>query len=95
MKHGILKKREQVLPVIVENRPTKSLNKPFKIRELLAVVKKFENLKNLKKKKAEGLDSIAKDMIKYFPDKILNVILDMYNGFWSRVVFLKIGVKVS
>ena len=34
--------REQAVPMMVENRPSKSLNKKFKMKELLAVIKKNE-----------------------------------------------------
>ena len=67
--------REQVAPVIPENRPYKALNKPLKMKELLAVVK------NMKNKKAEGIDRIANEMIKFFPNKILYAILCIFNGF--------------
>ena len=49
--------REQETPLIAENIPSKSLNKPFKMKELLSVIKKMKN------KKAEGTDKIANEMI--------------------------------
>ena len=61
--------REQSIPLIEENKPSKSLKKPFKMKELLSVIKKMKN------KKAEGIDKIANEMIKYFLDKILAIIL--------------------
>ena len=67
--------REQKILFVVENKPTYCLNKPFKMKELLAVVKKMKN------KKAEGTDKIANDMIKHFPDKILSLALRIYNSF--------------
>ena len=35
----------------------------------------------MKNKKAEGIDKIANEMIKYFPDKILAIILRLFNSF--------------
>ena len=67
--------RDQAIPLITENAPSKSLNKPFKMKELLSVIKKMKN------KKAEGTDKIANEMIKNFPDKILSVILHLFNTF--------------
>ena len=67
--------RDQETPLIAENTPTMSLNKPFKMKELLSVIKKMKN------KKAEGTDKIANEMIKHFPDIILNVILRLFNTF--------------
>ena len=67
--------RDQSIPLIAENNPAKSLNKPFKMKELLLVIKKMKN------KKAEGIDKIANEMIKYFPDKILAIILRLFNSF--------------
>ena len=32
--------RDQAIPLIAENNPSKSLNKPFKMKELLSVIKK-------------------------------------------------------
>ena len=37
----------------------------------------------MKNKKAEGVDKIANEMIKHFPDKILCLILDIFNAFLS------------
>ena len=67
--------RDQEIPLIAENTPSKSLNKSFKMKELLSVIKKMKN------KKAEGTDKIANEMIKHFPDKILDVILHLFNTF--------------
>ena len=67
--------RNQTIPVIVENKPTDSLNKPIDMEELQNVIKKMKN------KKAEGVDKIANDMIKYFPEKILKVVLCLFNKF--------------
>ncbi len=55
--------RDQEIPLIAENIPSKSLNKPFKMKELLSVIKKMKN------KKTEGTDKIANEMIKHFPEK--------------------------
>ena len=44
------------------------------MKELLLV-------KNMKNKKAEGVDKISNEMIKYFPDKILAIILRLFNSF--------------
>ena len=35
----------------------------------------------MKNKKAEGIDKIANKMIQYFPDKILAIILRLFNSF--------------
>ena len=35
----------------------------------------------MKNKKAEGVDKTAYEMIKNFPEKVLNVLLDLINGF--------------
>ena len=35
----------------------------------------------MKNKKAEGIDKIANEMIKYFPDKIIAIILCFFNSF--------------
>ena len=45
--------RHRSIPLIAENNPSKSLNKPFKMKELLLFIKKMKN------KKAEGIDKIA------------------------------------
>ena len=37
--------RDQVIPLITENALSKSLNKPFEIKELLSVIKKMKNKK--------------------------------------------------
>ena len=37
--------RDQEIPLIVENIPSKSLNKSFKMKELLSVIKKMKNKK--------------------------------------------------
>ena len=67
--------RDQEIPLIAENIPSKSLNKPFQMKELLSVIKKMKN------KKAEGTDKIANEMIKHFPDKIVDLILHLFNTF--------------
>ena len=35
----------------------------------------------MKNKKAEGVDKIANEMIKHFPENVLNLLLDLFNGF--------------
>ena len=35
----------------------------------------------MKNKKAEGIEKISNEMIKYFPDKILAIILSLFNSF--------------
>ena len=70
--------RNQDIPLSVENRPSKALNKPFKMKELQAVIK------NMKNKKAEGTDKIANEMIKHFPEKLLNLILALFNKFLEK-----------
>ena len=67
--------RDQDIPLIAENIPSKSLNKPFKMKELLSVIKK------MKIKKAEGTDKISNEMIKLFQYNILDVILHLFNTF--------------
>ena len=67
--------RDQSIPLIAENTPSKVLNKPFKMKELLLVIKKMKN------KKDEGIDKIAIEMIKPFPEKILKIILLLFNNF--------------
>ena len=43
----------------------------------------------MKKKKAEGIDKIANEMIKYFPDKILAIILRLFNSFLETVQIIE------
>ena len=49
------------------------------MKELLLVIKKMKN------KKAEGVDKIANEMIKYFPDKI---ILRLFKSFLETGQFI-------
>ena len=67
--------RDQKIPHIVESTPNVELNKPISLEELKHVIKKMKN------KKAEGVDKIANEMIKHFPDKILCLILEIFNAF--------------
>ena len=73
--------RDQEIPLIAENTPSKALNKSFKMKELLSVIKKMKN------KKAE--------MIKHFPDKILDVILHLFNTFLESGKLQRSGTKDS
>ena len=41
-------------------------------------------IKNMKNKKAEGTDKIANEMIKHFPEKLLNLILALFNKFLEK-----------
>ena len=68
--------REQNIPNLVEKAPNEELNRPFNFEELKRVIKKMKN------KKAEGVDKIANEMIKHFPDKIPCLILDIIDSFF-------------
>ena len=74
--------REQKVPLIAENSPTESLNKPFSMEELSKVIKKMKN------KKAEGIDKIANEMIKFFPEKILEALLELYNLYLEKGIIV-------
>ena len=67
--------RNQNIPSFVENKPTKSLNKQFKMKELVAVISKMKN------KKAEGIDKIANEMLKHLPENLLVILLEIFNCF--------------
>ena len=45
-------------------------------------MKELENvIQKMKNKKAEGIDKIANEMIKYFPENFLIILLDLFHGF--------------
>ena len=62
----------------MESHPTKLLNKQFKMKEIAAVISKMKN------KKAEGIDKIANEVLKYVPENVLVILLKIFNGFLAN-----------
>ena len=43
----------------------------------------------MKNKKAEGIDKIANEMIKFFPEKILEALLELYNLYLEKGIIVE------